>query len=141
MPWGGSNRRIVTRKDESTVENVELQVQDDTADASLGLWGTSALSPLSCNSASANFSVNPEVTSFKQGWKPGETVLLLQAPAWKIGRKVSLIHLSQVLTWIGANGHRHISASTHRASSTSIQRSQMRTGFVAGLSASEAGRP
>ena len=80
----------VTRKDGNTVENVELQVHDDTAEATLGLWGTAALSPFGIGSSlTANETTNPEATTSKQGWKPGETVLLLQAPAWKIGRRVS----------------------------------------------------
>lgn len=78
----------VTRKDGSTVENVELQVHDDTAEATLGLWGTAALSPFGI-STTTDDTTNAEAASTQQGWKPGETVILLQAPGWKISRRVS----------------------------------------------------
>lgn len=80
----------VTRKDGSSTENVNLQIHDDTAEATLGLWGTAALSPFGTVSHSDSNTNNPEVATFKQGWKAGETVLLIQAPGWTIGRNVSL---------------------------------------------------
>lgn len=85
----------MNRKDGSTTENVNLQVQDDTAEATLGLWGTAALSP--CATASEDelaLSTNPDAISAKQGWKPGETILLLEAPGWKLGRTVSRTNCS-----------------------------------------------
>lgn len=84
------NVGTVTRKDDSTVENVNLQVQDDTAEATLGLWGTSALSPSGIVTQQASNTTNPEAVMARQSWKAGETVLLLQAPGWKIGRSVGL---------------------------------------------------
>ena len=80
---------IVTRKDGSTVNNVSLQVRDDTAEATLGLWGTSALSPIGIEPEQDNNAAGTETTSARQAWTVGETVLLLQAPGWKIGRSVS----------------------------------------------------
>lgn len=75
----------VIRKDESTVENVELQVHDDTAEATLGLWGIAALSPFATNTTATT---NPEAAVSRQSWKPGETVILLQSPSCKIARRV-----------------------------------------------------
>ncbi|KAF2209754.1 hypothetical protein CERZMDRAFT_46572 [Cercospora zeae-maydis SCOH1-5] len=63
-------KRKVTRRDSSVTENINVQVHDDTGEATLGLWGTTASSPLAS--------------------QPGETVLLLQAPGWKIGRNTYL---------------------------------------------------
>ena len=80
----------VTRKDETTTENVNLQVQDDTSDATLGLWGTSATSPFGVSSQDEAMITNTEAVIAKQGWKAGETVLLIQAPGWKIGRSVRM---------------------------------------------------
>ncbi|KAK3715967.1 hypothetical protein LTR37_006697 [Vermiconidia calcicola] len=79
-----------TRKDNSVVENINLQVHDDTAEATLGLWGTSALSPLGTVSDADLNGMNAEAVVAKQPWKAGETVLLLQAPGWKIGRSTYL---------------------------------------------------
>lgn len=79
----------MTRKDESVTENMNLQVQDDTAEATLGLWGTTASSPL--GRAASDRETNPDAASARQGWKAGETVLLLQGPGWKIGWNVRLI--------------------------------------------------
>lgn len=87
----------VIRKDGSSTENVNLQVHDDTAEATLGLWGTAAFSPFGTVSHSASNTNNPEAATFKQGWKAGETVLLIQSPGWTIGRNVSL-KLSHELT-------------------------------------------
>lgn len=78
----------MARKDGSTVENVNIHVQDDTAEATLGLWGASTLTPLHTTPASDK-NTDPETTVSSEGWKAGETVLLLQAPGWKIGRSVS----------------------------------------------------
>ena len=75
------------RKDGSTVENVNVHVQDDTAEATLGLWGTSTLTPLHASTTVEN-NAEGEATVTNEGWKSGETVLLLQAPGWKIGRSV-----------------------------------------------------
>lgn len=86
---------VVTRKDESTVENVEVLIHDDTAEATLGLWGTAASSPFAVTTLNpSDNTTNPDAVAAKQGWRPGETVLLLQSPAWKIGRKVSLLSQS-----------------------------------------------
>lgn len=84
-----ANGTVVTRKDESTVENINVHVHDDTAQATLGLWGTAACSPMGrfdigdCNGHS-------DAVCTQGGWTAGETVLLLQAPGWKIGRSVSV---------------------------------------------------
>jgi len=83
-----ADRCTVTRKDESVTENINLQVQDDTADATLGLWGTNASSPLNRALSDEN-STNSEAVRARQGWKVGETVLLLQATGCKLGRTVS----------------------------------------------------
>jgi len=78
----------VTRKDESVVENVNLQVQDDTADATLGLWGSSAAAPFGLPFANDANATNPEAVIAQQPWKPGETILLLQGPGFKLNRTV-----------------------------------------------------
>lgn len=83
------------RKDESTVENVNVHVHDDTAEATLGLWGTSALTPSGLGSL--DNSANPDAATIKDCWKAGETVLLLQAPGWKIGRSVGIPHLTPLI--------------------------------------------
>ena len=70
------------------VENVNLQVQDDTADATLGLWGTSAATPFGLPFSNDANPTDPEAVLARQPWKPGETVLLLQGPGWKLGRSV-----------------------------------------------------
>lgn len=76
-------------------ENINLQVQDDTAEATLGLWGTAASSPLN-RSSSDEPTVNPEAAQSRQGWKAGETVLLLQGPGCKIGRNVGRRRLNDI---------------------------------------------
>lgn len=77
----------VTRKDESVTENINLQVHDDTAAATLGLWGTSSSSPLT-RSENNHDPTNPEALQARQGWQAGETILLLQSAACKTGRTV-----------------------------------------------------
>ena len=84
-------RYAVTRKDGSTVENVIVHVQDDTAEATFGLWGTSAVSPLNTGFSDETYT-NPDAAMTREGWKAGETILLIQAPGWKIGRSVRPIH-------------------------------------------------
>lgn len=75
---------------------MNLQVQDDTAEATFGLWGTSASSPINVTTAADNLATTPEITVATQGWKPGETILLIQAPGWKIGRNVSVHILAEL---------------------------------------------
>lgn len=82
--------QTVTRKDGTTTENINLQVTDNTAEATFGLWGTSSRSPAGLQIVDGN----AEATSATDSWKPGETVLLLQGPGWKIGRTVSQ-HINQ----------------------------------------------
>lgn len=67
-------------------ENINLQIQDDTAEATLGLWGSASASPL--DRGSGENSTNPEAIIARQAWKAGETVLLIQSPGWKLGRSV-----------------------------------------------------
>ncbi|EMC99041.1 hypothetical protein BAUCODRAFT_103758 [Baudoinia panamericana UAMH 10762] len=83
----GGGRRI-TRKDETVTENVNLTVQDDTAEAKLGLWGTAASSPI--EHAVDRPTANPDTAIATHAWRPGETVLLMQAPGWKFGRSTYL---------------------------------------------------
>ncbi|KAK4546884.1 hypothetical protein LTR36_001616 [Oleoguttula mirabilis] len=82
-------KKKITRKDDSVTENINLQVQDDTAEATLGLWGTSASSPLNRSSVDET-TTNPEAAQARPGWKAGETVLLMQGPGCKIGRNTYL---------------------------------------------------
>ena len=83
-----ANRTLqVTRKDESVTENINLQVHDDTGEATLGLWGTSASSSAAGQVVDSSNSGTPIA---RESWKPGETVLLIQAPGWKIGRTMYL---------------------------------------------------
>ncbi|KAK5124695.1 hypothetical protein LTR85_001408 [Meristemomyces frigidus] len=82
-------KKKITRKDDSVTENINLQVQDDTAEATLGLWGTTASSPLN-RSAVDETTTNPEAAQARQGWKAGETVLLIQGPGCKSGRTAYL---------------------------------------------------
>lgn len=80
---------------------MNIQVHDDTAEATLGLWGTTCLSPLGHVKDAASSNIDhtttnaPNVaqittTQVAQPWIPGQTVLLLQAPGWKIGRTIYL---------------------------------------------------
>ncbi|KAM3418267.1 hypothetical protein BST61_g4268 [Cercospora zeina] len=82
-----SAKRKVTRKDESVTQNINLQVHDDTGEATLGLWGTSASSPLASQASEHS---EASMTTAREAWKPGETVLLLHAPGWKLGRNLYL---------------------------------------------------
>ncbi|KAK1084900.1 hypothetical protein LTR48_005026, partial [Friedmanniomyces endolithicus] len=77
-------KKRVTRKDETVTENVNLTVQDDTAEAILGLWGSTTASPLGRPVSENN--TNPEAIVARESWKPGETVLLLQGPGCKLNR-------------------------------------------------------
>jgi hypothetical protein len=82
-----ANSIQVERKDSTSTDNMNVQVHDDTAGATLGLWGTSALSPGGVIEADGAESADGDpVRGNKAAWKPGETVLLLEAPGWKIGR-------------------------------------------------------
>ena len=66
---------------------MNVQVHDDTAGATLGLWGTPALSPAGAvMEADEAEPTNDSPAKGKAPWKAGETVLLLEAPGWKIGR-------------------------------------------------------
>nr|OQO23654.1 hypothetical protein B0A51_11339 [Rachicladosporium sp. CCFEE 5018] len=86
-------KSLVERKDTSVVENMNVVVHDDTAEAALGLWGTVCCSPGTTLSAAPTegvaaetLSTNPDAAKAAEPWKPGETVLLLQAPGSKLGR-------------------------------------------------------
>lgn len=79
----------MVRKDNTFVENVNLRVHDDTAEATLGLWGTCTASPFGGASRQVSEDGDAETVTSNRGWVPGETVLLIQAPGWKIGRDVS----------------------------------------------------
>ncbi|KAF7191438.1 hypothetical protein HII31_07461 [Pseudocercospora fuligena] len=78
-------KKKVTRRDESVTENVTLQVHDDTAEATLGLWGTVASSPASNHNEEVGGNATGQQLA-TDGWKAGHTVLVLQSPGWKIGR-------------------------------------------------------
>ncbi|OQO09850.1 hypothetical protein B0A48_04202 [Cryoendolithus antarcticus] len=85
-------KSLVERKDTSVVDNMNVVVHDDTAEAILGLWGTVCCSPgTTLSTAPTNgatedtLSTNPDVAKTAEPWKPGETVLLLQAPGFKLG--------------------------------------------------------
>lgn len=77
----------MVRRDESVTENVTLQVEDDTAEVTLGLWGTAAASPAPNHNEEFRTTDDHERQA-TDGWKPGHTILLLQAPGWKFGRTV-----------------------------------------------------
>lgn len=62
-----------------------MQVHDDTGEATLGLWGTAASSPTAGPVLDLS---NPGTKVAREAWKPGETVLLIQAPGWKLRRTV-----------------------------------------------------
>ncbi|GAB7323825.1 hypothetical protein MBLNU13_g07267t3 [Cladosporium sp. NU13] len=79
-------RKRVERKDGSSTENINIQVHDDTAGATFGLWGTSALSPTGGFSTTDTTETTDATAKSNAPWKAGETVLLLEAPGWKIGR-------------------------------------------------------
>ncbi|KAK0947289.1 hypothetical protein LTR29_001244 [Friedmanniomyces endolithicus] len=81
-------KKRVTRKDETVTENINLTVQDNTAEAILGLWGSTAASPLGRPVSENN--TNPEAIAAREGWKSGETVLLLQGPGCKLNRSTYL---------------------------------------------------
>lgn len=65
---------------------MNVQVHDDTAGATLGHWGTSALSPAGGVVEAEETEKADEAVKGRAPWKAGETVLLLEAPGWKIGR-------------------------------------------------------
>ena len=73
------------QKDGSSIENIDVQVHDDTAGATLALWGTSALSPVGGVVEAEDSTSIKGVVRGKAPWTAGETVLLLEAPGWKIG--------------------------------------------------------
>ncbi|KAK6440557.1 hypothetical protein LTR95_003224 [Oleoguttula sp. CCFEE 5521] len=86
-------RKKIERKDTSVVENMNVVVHDDTAEATLGLWGTVCSSPGTTLStapsdgvAQDTLSTNADAAKAAKPWKPSETVLLLQAPGFKLGR-------------------------------------------------------
>lgn len=81
-----ANCRPVERKDGSSTENISVQVHDDTAGATLGLWGTPASTPAGGFSNCDTANTVDQTTKVSGSWKAGETVLLLEAPGWKIGR-------------------------------------------------------
>lgn len=83
-------------------ENINVHVEDDTAEAILGLWGTAASSPLG-HATSGKDTTNPDAVAFRQGWRAGATVLLLQSPGWKIGRTTYLSLTSSTFVDIDPN--------------------------------------
>ncbi|KAI7483291.1 hypothetical protein KC357_g3403 [Hortaea werneckii] len=78
-------KKSFTRKDNSMTESISIQIHNDTAHAILGLWGINTNSPLRQASKDANTS-NPEAIRSREGWKAGETILLLQSASCKPGR-------------------------------------------------------
>ena len=82
----GADFKTVERKDGSSTENINIQVHDDTAGATFGLWGTPALSPTGGFAATNTTEITDVTAKSNAPWKAGETVLLLEAPGWKIGR-------------------------------------------------------
>ncbi|KAK5704544.1 hypothetical protein LTR17_021813 [Elasticomyces elasticus] len=94
-------KKSVTRKDESVTVNINLQVQDDTAEATLGLWGSTTASPL--GRATDRVSANPEAIMARQGWTAGETILLLQNPGCKLNRSTYLNLTSATIIDIDPN--------------------------------------
>lgn len=58
---------LVTSKKGGVSECVNINIFDDTADASLTLWG--------------------DATASATPWKPSQTVLLLTNPGWRIDRR------------------------------------------------------
>jgi hypothetical protein len=80
-------KKKITRQDGTVTENLNVQVQDDTGEAMLGLWGTLTWSALTTVSIA-----DTDIAAGRRGWKPGETVLLIQNPGWKFGRTVCLIN-------------------------------------------------
>ncbi|KAK3672466.1 hypothetical protein LTR78_007773 [Recurvomyces mirabilis] len=90
----GAKERV-TRKDESVTENVNVHVQDNTAEATLGLWGSAALSPF--GRIADETLTKSDVITREQGWKAGETVLLLQCPGCKLSRTTYLSATSSTL--------------------------------------------
>ena len=81
-----ADHETVERTDGSSTENINIQVHDDTAGATFGLWGTSALSPTGGSPATDATETADATAKDHAPWKVGETVLLLEAPGWKIGR-------------------------------------------------------
>ncbi|KAI6890359.1 hypothetical protein KC318_g14656 [Hortaea werneckii] len=77
-------KKTFTRKDNSTTESISVRIHDDTAHAILGLWGTNANSPLRQVPRDSNTS-NPEAIRSREGWKAGETILLVQSASCKPG--------------------------------------------------------
>jgi hypothetical protein len=92
-----SDHQTVERKDGSSTENINIQVHDDTAGATFGLWGTPALSPTGGFPTTEASETTDGTAKGTVPWKAGETVLLLEAPGWKIGRGT---YLSLTITTI-----------------------------------------
>nr|POF11578.1 hypothetical protein CFP56_44416 [Quercus suber] len=81
-----ANRHAVTPKDGTVSANVNVDVHDDTGEAVLRLWAAAAESPFQCDSLADSNDL--DAAEHEQAWKPGGTVLLLQAPSYKPGRVV-----------------------------------------------------
>ncbi|KAM0720908.1 hypothetical protein Q7P37_003193 [Cladosporium fusiforme] len=79
-------RKRVERKDGSSTENINIQVHDDTAGATFGLWGTPALSPTGDFVDGDSNTSTVEETRDRTPWKAGKTILLLESPGSRIGR-------------------------------------------------------
>lgn len=80
------------------MENMNIQVHDDTAGATFGLWGTSALSPTGSLGASEAHNLIGGIKKNMAPWKAGETVLLLESPGWKFGRGTYLSLTTTTIT-------------------------------------------
>lgn len=65
-------------------------MHDDTAAATLGLWGTPALSPTGDLVNGENTILTDEAAKERSSWRAGKTILLLDAPGCKIGRSTYL---------------------------------------------------
>lgn len=65
---------------------MNIQVHDDTAGATLGLWGTPALSPTGGPGPQEAHNLTNGAKKSMAPWKAGETVLLLESPGCKLGR-------------------------------------------------------
>ena len=74
-----------------------MQVYDDSAEATLGLWGALSHSPSGSFPAGVVQTDDGAASNKSSPWKPGETVLLLQSPGWKLSRTTYLNFTSSTI--------------------------------------------
>ncbi|KAF2725848.1 hypothetical protein K431DRAFT_259573 [Polychaeton citri CBS 116435] len=83
-------RKTLTRQDGTKTSSVMVRVHDDTANATLGLYGTSSMSPFALNEPFNDADRPFEGDTSSHPWRPDQTVLMLQSSGWSLGRGLFL---------------------------------------------------